>query len=109
MTWNVGFYLNGRKKSPVKEFISKQPVKMAAKIVHLLELLQKFGPFLTEPYCKRLTNNLYELRVRGKSAIRILYTKSSDQFILVHVFVKKTQKTPRKEIDIALDRIKLLL
>lgn len=60
------------------------------------------------PYSKQIGKGLYELRVRGSQEVRILYTFHSNKAYVVHVFVKKTQKTPHREIWLALERIKLL-
>jgi len=60
------------------------------------------------PHSKQLTKGLYELRIRGKEEIRILYCFKEKDVYLLHGFKKQTQKTPSKEIAIALKRIRLL-
>lgn len=60
------------------------------------------------PYSKKLLSNLYELRVRGQQEVRIFYCFHQDQAIIVHAFIKKSQKTPTKEIETALKRIEQL-
>ena len=60
------------------------------------------------PYSKKLLTNLYELRVRGRQKVRIFYCFYQNQAIIVHAFIKKSQKTPQKEIKTALNRIALL-
>jgi len=61
-----------------------------------------------EPYVKHLEGALWEMRLKGKDGIaRAAYlTASGHRVVVVHVFVKKTQKTPRREIDTALRRAK---
>lgn len=86
-------------------YVSKQSPEKTGKYIDLLET---FGNRLRMPYSKQLDKNLYELRIRGKQEIRILYCFYKNQAVIVHSFVKKTQTTPRKEIEIALSRISLL-
>lgn len=72
-----------------------------------INLLKEFGPRLGMPYVKPVGNGLFELRVRGKQEVRILYAYvRGDTIYLLHGFVKKTQTIPRKELNIALKRQK---
>ncbi|MBM4465769.1 MAG: type II toxin-antitoxin system RelE/ParE family toxin [Chloroflexi bacterium] len=59
------------------------------------------------PYVKHLEGKLWELRIRaGRKAYRVIYFAFTGQrFILLHAFLKKTQKTPRKQIAIAQRRL----
>ena|SRR3990172_11614139 len=109
MIWKVLFYQTARGNYPVKEFIQKQDEATYAKILHLILLLKNNGPFLKPPYSKKLKNNLYELRISGKNALRIFYTLHNNVYYLLHAFKKKKQKTPTKEIKTALDRTKELI
>ena len=67
-----------------------------------------FGNKLGMPYSKQILHNLYELRVRGSQEVRIFYCYHQNQAVVVHFFVKKSQKTPQKEIKTALARISIL-
>ncbi len=78
------------------------------KITRTIEYLERGGPFLKPPHAKKVARNLYELRIQGKEAIRIFYSKTGNKYYLVHAFKKKMQKTPRKEIETALDRMREL-
>ena len=83
---------------PVEKFLEDVNPKMRAKIYGLLEILQEKGNRLREPYSKHLEDGIFELRCKfGNDITRILLTNG---------FVKKTQKTPREEIQIAKDRRK---
>ena len=89
------------------------PKDLQAKFLHIAELLQDFGPQqLGEPYIKPIkvkNANLWEMRMRGKSGIaRAIYVTASKrtQLIILHAFVKKTQKTPKHAINLALKRLK---
>jgi phage-related protein len=57
------------------------------------------------PFSRKLTNGLYELRGKGKLKIRIIYAYKNKEYILLHIFNKKSQKTPPKEIETALKRL----
>lgn len=108
MVWNIYFFETPRGEKIVKEFIKKLQAKTIAKISQNIDLLEKHGPFLGMPYSKMLVKGIYELRIRGKEEIRIFYTFSGRSIYLLHSFKKKTQKTPIKEIKIAVERKKLL-
>jgi len=105
-SWKVNFFQTARGDYPVKDFIEEQDKSIAAKITGYIELLETDGPYLKPPYIKKLQDKLYELRISGKLAVRLLYTIKDGEYYLLHVFKKKTQKTPTKEIKAALDRIK---
>lgn len=88
---------------PVMEFIKSQPNKMQAKILIEIELLEEYGNEMEGKYTKHLGDGIFELRVKFASDItRILYFfHIGKKIILTNGFVKKTQKTPKKEIELA--------
>ena len=90
----------------VKDFILEQDNKMPAKIFHNLELLELECNLLREPYSKHLEDGIFELRDNvGNDITRILYFFVIGQkIILTNGFVKKSQKTPKSEIDLAKKR-----
>lgn len=108
MSWNILFYESGRGEKPVEGFVKSLDELTIAKIIHSIDLLEKFGPLLGMPHVKKLDKNLYELRTRGKQEIRILFSFDRKKIYLLHAFQKKTQKTPSKEIDTALKRLKTI-
>lgn len=99
--WEVIFFETPRGEKIVKEFIKSLDEKTISKIGREIDLLEKHGPFLGMPHSKKLTKDLYELRVRGRQEIRIVYGFTGSIIYLLHVFLKKTQKTPSPEIDTA--------
>lgn len=105
MGWNTITFETARGEKPIDKFFKRQSVSTQSKIVHLLDLLEIHGNMLRMPYSKQLYKNLYELRMRGTLEIRIFYCFRGHKIILLHAFKKKTQKTPRKEIEITLKRI----
>lgn len=105
-SWKVKFFQTARGDRPVEDFTKEQNETTYAKILNAILLLRNGGPFLKPPYIKKLQDKLYELRVSGTVAIRILYTIHNNEYYLLHAFKKQTQKTPPKESKVAIDRIK---
>ena len=105
MAWEVIYFRSARGEIFVKEFVDKQRPGVRAKYAGMVDFLEKFGPFLTSKYTKKLRRNLYELRITGKEQTRVLYTVRRREIVLLHAFKKKTQKTPLKEIKTALLRL----
>jgi len=92
----------------LEKFIQSLEKPTLAKTLRTIDLLEKFGYDLKFPHSKKIAKNLFELRVRGKQEIRILYTFHKSQIILLSGFIKKSQKIPQKEIHTALDLLKCL-
>ena len=85
------------------------PKDQQAKFTWIADLIQEHGlEKVREPYVKHLEKGLWEIRIKGRDGIsRALYvTAQEKQIWVVRIFVKKTQKTPRKEIKLALERAK---
>lgn len=100
--WKVHFY------DRVDEQILEMPAKLQARIIKLLELMEKHGAHLGPPLTKSLGDGLFEVRARAHEGIaRALFCYLKGEHIIVlHVFVKKTRKTPKKELTIARTRQK---
>ena len=90
---------------PVNDFLYSLPPKLRAKAFSEIELLRNMGSDLKEPHVKALkgknNNSLFELRVKFSSDIaRIFYfTYYNNKYVLLNGFVKKTFKTPEKELE----------
>jgi phage-related protein len=85
------------------------PKDMQARFLRISELLGSFGPqHVGLPHVRPLGEKLWEMRLSGKEGIgRAIYTAAAGQrLVVLHAFVKKTQKTPRRAIDLALKRLK---
>ncbi len=85
----------------VEQFLGSLSKKEIAKTIRTIELLEEFGNNLGMPHSKHLSDGLLELRVRGTRELRIFYTFHKNKAYLLHAFIKKTQKTPEKEIATA--------
>ncbi len=103
MTWTVNLYRDARGNVPVEDFLVNLPETDRARIAWIINLLQEYGLQLGPPYVKHLRGKLWELRIRaGRSAYCIIYFAYVGQrFIILHGFLKKTRKTPRRELEIA--------
>lgn len=101
--YTIDFYTKENGEKPVETFILKLDVKMQAKLLKILDLLEINGPFIEGVYSKYLENGIFEIRVKQSTNItRILYFFTiGRRIVLTNGFVKKTQKTPRKEIELA--------
>jgi len=92
----------------LERFIESLEKPTIAKVLRTIDLLEKFGQKLGPPHTKKISTHLFELRISGKQEIRIFYSFHKSQILLLHGFVKKSQKIPQKEIKITLQKLKLL-
>ena len=80
-----------------------------ASFERIVQLVQAVGlERVREPYIKHIENRIWEMRLRGRDGIaRALYvTATGRRVVILRVFTKKTQKTPRREIELARQRAK---
>ncbi len=87
--------------------IKALPSDQRAKFFWIAKLIQEHGlERVREPYVKHLEKGLWEIRMKGRDGIsRALYVVAKPKrVVVVRVFIKKTQKTPRKELKLALKR-----
>ena len=103
MDWDILYY-----NENVQELINDWPVGIRAYYARITERMAYFGPNLGMPFTRSVGNGLFEIRAKGKEGIgRAFFCTVVDQrIIILHAFVKKTQKTPKKELDIAIRRMK---
>lgn len=107
--WNIETYETAGGEKVVDEFIKKQQPQTKAKIAHSVRLLKQYGNKLGLPHSKALGTGIYELRIRGREEIRILYCFLPRKTIyLLHGFKKQTQQIPSKHLEIAIQRMKSL-
>ena len=107
--WKIEFYQSINGKSAVYEWFLAQEPKVKARFAQIFDLLQNKGILLGMPYVRPIVSTkLYEIRVeQSKNIYRIFYfAYTGRRFVLLHGFQKKTQKTPKKEIEIAEKRRK---
>jgi phage-related protein len=91
----------------VRDELDALPPDLQARFRRIAELIQGYGlERVHEPHIKHVEGPLWEMRMKGKDGIaRAIYvTAKGRRVVVVRVFVKKTQKTPRREIESALQR-----
>lgn len=103
MTWNVTFY-----SDRVESEILALPAGFVARFLRYAERMETFGPDLGMPHTQAMGEGLFELRIKAAEGIaRVFYcTVVNHGIVFLHQFVKKTNKTPRKELGIAQRRMK---
>lgn len=104
MTWKVEL-LN----EAVEAELLALPNDMQARFIHIAELLETFGPQrVGMPHIRPLERKLWEMRMTGKAGIgRGIYVAAhGKRLVVLHFFIKKTQKTPRQALEIAQARMK---
>ena len=102
-SFDVEFYEKENGEVPVKSFLLSLNDKMLAKIFRIIDVLQDYGPKVRMPHSKALGDGLFEIRAKqGSDISRVLYFfYIGKKVILTNGFVKKTQKTPKGEIELA--------
>ncbi|MEK7597941.1 MAG: type II toxin-antitoxin system RelE/ParE family toxin [Patescibacteria group bacterium] len=100
------YYISSSNDNPVKEFIDSLEHKQKVKVFHIFKLIIEYGINSIPQHIKKVAGTpLWEIRILGKDNIRMLYIIShKETILLLHGFIKKTQKTNSKEISIALKR-----
>jgi phage-related protein len=106
MAWQIKYYNRNLEK-----LILSLPEGLLARYLRLTDLMLEFGSDLGLPHTKPIDKGLFELRVKSKEGIaRVFFcTKIGKKIIMLHSFIKKSQKTPKKEIKIAKSRMKEVL
>lgn len=107
MDWTVEYYRDKEGSEPAAEFIEALSNEAKVRVFRIIKLLKEYGVLIKEPYTRQVRGKIRELRIKdNQGAIRILYlTYTGKRFILLHGFVKKTDKTPVNEIEIAEKRL----
>ncbi len=84
------------------------PDGLLARYLRLADLLLEFGPNLGMPHTKTVKEGLFELRIKSKEGIaRVFYcTVINKRICMLHIFTKKSQKIPKKELKLAMSRLK---
>jgi phage-related protein len=92
----------------LKKFIFSLEDDTASKVFREIDLLREFGNKLTFPHSKMVESKLFELRIRGKQEVRIFYIFREDFAMLLNGFIKKSEKTPERELATARARARSL-
>ena len=102
MTWKILYY-----SKALQEKIANLPAGIQARYIHLTQRMSIYGVNLGMPHTKSLKEGLFELRMKSKEGIgRVFYcTLLGKRIVMLHTFIKKSQKTPVKELAIAISRM----
>jgi phage-related protein len=105
MSWKITLF-NQKVEAETLSF----PAGILANFLHILEMIEDFGPALGKPHTAPMGDGLFEIRAKGKEGIgRVFFcTVKGKEIIILHSFVKKTQRTPKKELEKARRRLKEL-
>lgn len=103
MDWTIEYY-----NDSVADEIFELPDGILARYLKMTDMMLIHGSNLGRPHTKSLNNGLLELRIKSKEGIgRVFYcTKVGKRIIMLHSFVKKSDKIPKHVMDIALKRLK---
>ena len=102
MKWQIKYYCQ-----KLEEEILSLPDGLLARYLRLTDLMCEFGSNLGMPHTRPIEGGLFELRVKSKEGIaRVFFcTKIGKKIIMLHSYVKKSQKIPKKELKIAQTRM----
>lgn len=99
--FKIIFYKNSDGETPVEDFLNSLDTKMKTKLLFSLRVVKETGHQARLPYSRELEDGIFEIRAKSGSDIsRVLYFfVVGREIILTNGFIKKTQKTPRNEIE----------
>lgn len=102
MTWSVEYYDSG-----VEKAVLALPIALLARYLRYVDLMVEFGADLGMPHTRALGDGLFELRLKSKEGIaRVFYgVMIGKRIMMLHVVVKKTRKTPQRELRKARKRL----
>jgi len=104
--WTVDDYRTLQGRRPVRDFLRKLSEDARAKVTAALDMLALLGHQVKLPLSRALGSGLFEIRVKHpEGPFRIMYCfRSGKRVILLHAFVKKTEQTPKADLDLAKTR-----
>lgn len=103
MEWKIEYF-----NSAVRKTVKNLPQNLFARYQTMVDRMQIHGPDLGMPHTRAMGKGLFEIRLKAQEGIaRVLYCTVRQKTITVlHAFVKKTQETPRNDLDLAIKRMK---
>lgn len=99
--FEIIFYKTENGENPVSDFLDSLDAKMRAKMLMSIRIVKENGHLARMPYSEELQDGIFELRAKvGSDISRVLYFfMIGRKIILTNGFIKKTQKTPKSEIE----------
>jgi phage-related protein len=95
-------------KDNIQTFLLSFNDTTVSKVINSLELLDELGEQIRPPRSKKVAKNVYELRIVSSLSVRIFYTFNQENIWILHDFIKKSQKIPRRELKIVINRLSYL-
>ena len=106
---SVAFFRTASGNEPVREWLRSLPREQRRLIGEDLKTVQ-FGWPLGMPLVRKLDKGLWEVRSRLPDRIaRVIFTSGEGRMVLLHGFIKKSQKTPQEDLELAKTRLRMLL
>ena len=102
MDWEIVYY-----SDDVQAVIGDWPAGMRAYYARLTERMRSFGPNLGMPFTRSMGQGLFEIRAKGREGIgrASFCTVVERKIIILHAYIKKSQKTPARELEVARKRL----
>lgn len=106
MTWRITFY-----SDTLEDEILRLPAGFVARFLRYAERMEVYGPDLGMPHTRAMGDGLFELRLKAAEGIaRVFYcTIVGRRIVVLHQFIKKSEKIPRKELELARTRMKEII
>ncbi len=103
MDWSIVYH-----SAKVQRTIDHWPIGIRAVYARITERMMLFGPNLGMPFTRSLGNGLFEIRAKGREGIGRAFfcTIVGDEIVILHAFIKKSDRTPRNELEMARTRLK---
>lgn len=103
MQWKIEYY-----NASVVKAVHELDISIKAKYMAITDKMLDAGPDLGLPFTRAMGKGLFEIRAKGQAGIArgFFCTTSNNTIVILHVFVKKTEATPKKELDLAIKRMK---
>ena len=103
MTWVIEYF-----SDKLANKVLDLPPGLLARYLHVTDLMLQFGPNLGMPHTRAMGEKLFEMRLKSKEGIgRVFYcTKVGKRIIILHFIVKKSRKTPGKDLAVARKRMR---
>ena len=103
MAWSINYY-----SERVQQTNDHWPISILAVYARIAERMLVFGPNLGMPFTRSMGGGLFEIRAKGREGIGRAFfcTVVGDEIVVLHAFIKKSDKTPRKELEIARRRLR---
>ena len=103
MTWRIEYC-----SEEVQRAVFALPAGLLARYIHLTDRMLAFGPNLGMPHTRSMDGGLFEIRLKAKEGIaRVFYCALKGQrIVMLHQYVKKSEKTPPRELKVARRRMK---